>query len=75
MYAICQRDTIEENDSEKYFGDKIDALLQMIEDALINDRDVVNSFGIGELLIDSIDIYNSVRFYGNIITFSVPNFR
>lgn len=75
MYAICQRDTLEDNSSEKYPGDKIDALSQMIEDSLINDDTVVNKFGIGELNIDSIDIYNSNRFYGNIFVFNIPNFR
>lgn len=75
MYAICHRDILENYNKEGYFGDRIDILSQMIEDTLINDKEVVNSFGIGELTLDSIDIYNSQRFYGCIMNFSVPAFR
>lgn len=75
MYAICHRDILESYTKEGYFGDRIDILSQMIEDTLINDKEVANSFGIGELTLDSIDIYNSQRFYGCIMNFSVPAFR
>lgn len=47
----------------------------MIEDALINDESVAKNFGIGNLKLDSVDIYNSNRFYGRIMTFTVPDFR
>lgn len=75
MYAICQRDMLENNESEKYQGDRIDALTQMIEDTIINDSDVCKEFGIGPLVLDSLDIYNSNRFYGTVLRFTVPNFR
>lgn len=75
MYAICHRDILDNYVRENYFGNRADILAQMIEDALINDTSVSNKFGIGELTLDSIDIYNSKRFYGRILTFSVPTFR
>ena len=75
MYAMCHRDILDTYSKDGYYGDRIDILSQMIEDTLINDENVANSFGIGELTLDSIDIYNSLRFYGCIMTFSVPNFR
>ena len=75
MYVMCHRDILENYVKENYFGDRIDILSQMIEDTLINDEEVANSFGIGKLSLDSIDIYNSLRFYGCIMTFNVPNFR
>lgn len=75
MYLICHRTILEEYSKEGYYGDRIDILSQMVEDALINDESVSQKFGIGELSIDSIDIYNSTRYYGCIMTFTVPNFR
>ena len=75
MYAICHRDILETYSKEGYYGDRSDILAQMIEDTLINDDDVANSFGIGKLNLDSVEIYNATRFYGCIMYFSVPNFR
>ena len=75
MYAICHRDILETYSKDGYYGDRADILAQMIEDTLINDEDVANSFGIGKLNLDSVDIYNATRFYGCIMYFSVPNFR
>lgn len=75
MYAICHRDILEDYVKEGYFGDRSDILAQMIEDTLINDENVSNRFGIGELTLDSVDVYNATRFYGCRMDFSVPNFR
>lgn len=75
MYLICHRDILEDYHKDGYYGDRIDILSQMVEDALINDSDVVNNFGIGHLSLDSIDVYNSTRFYGCKLLMSVPNFR
>lgn len=75
MYLICHRDILEDYAKEGYFGNRADILSQMIEDTLLNDKETSNSFGIGELTLDSIDFYNSERFYGCTMTFSVPNFR
>ena len=75
MYAICHRDILEDYSKEGYYGDRADILAQMIEDSLINDEEVANSFGIGKLVLDSVSIYNANKFYGSILTFEVPSFR
>ena len=75
MYAICHLSILDNYSKEGYHGNRADILCKMIENALINDDEVCNSFGIGRLSLDSIDIYNSTRFYGYIMTFNVPDFR
>lgn len=75
MYVICHRDILENYSKDGYYGDRADALSQMIEDSLINDEEIANSFGIGKLNLDSVNIYNATRFYGCVMYFSVPNFR
>ena len=75
MYLICSRDILEDYSKEGYCGDRIDILSQMVEDTLINDEEVANSFGIGKLKLDSVDIYNAERFYGCILYLGVPSFR
>ena len=44
MYAICHRDILETYSKDGYYGDRADILAQMIEDTLINDEDVANSW-------------------------------
>lgn len=75
LYAICHRDILDNYEKEGYYGNRADILSQMVENCLINDKEIKNSFGIGELSLDSVDIYNSTRFYGCVMTFNVPNFR
>lgn len=75
LYAICHRDILDDYVKDGYFGNRADILSQMIEDCLINDAEVANSFGIGKLSLDSVDLYNSTRFYGVVMIFNVPNFR
>ena len=74
MYAICHRDILENYSKEDYWGNRTDILAEMIEDAILNPT-VLREFGIGELVLDNIDIYNSTEFYGRILVFTVPNFR
>lgn len=75
MYIICHRDIIE-NDIyiDGYTGNRVDILSQMVEESLL-DEEVINNFGIGELNLDSIGIYNASRFYGCTMEYVVPNFR
>lgn len=75
MYAICHRDILDNYYREGYVGNRADILAEMIEEILLNDPDTVNSFGIGELALDGVSIYNATRFYGCILNFSVPSFR
>lgn len=75
LYAICHRDILDDYVKEGYFGNRADILSQMIEDCFINDEEVANSFGIGKLSLDSVDLYNATRFYGVVMIFNVPDFR
>lgn len=75
LYAICHRDILDDYTKEGYFGNRADILSQMIEECLINDEEVANSFGIGKLSLDSVDLYNATRFYGVVMIFNVPDFR
>lgn len=75
MYLICHRNIIDNYYKDGYYGNRADILSEMVEDVLINDKAVARSFGIGELTLDSVDVYNASRFYGCIMTFGVPTFR
>lgn len=75
LYVVCHRDILDTYSNEKFPGNRADALAQMVEDCLLNDKEVANSFGIGELTLDSVDLYNSRKYYGCYMRFSVPNFR
>lgn len=75
LYAICHRDILDDYIQDGYCGNRADILSQMVEDCLINNKNTSSNFGIGELSLDSVDIYNSTRFYGRIMMFNVPNFR
>lgn len=75
LYAICHRDILDNYIQDGYYGNRADILSEIIEDCLINDKNISSKFGIGELSLDSVDIYNSTRFYGRIMIFNVPDFR
>lgn len=75
LFAICHRDILDNYVQEGYHGNRADILSQMIENVLINDDEMVNRFGIGKLKLDSVDFYNSSRFYGRLLTFRTPDFR
>lgn len=75
LYAICHRDILDNYVKEGYYGNRADILTQMVEDVLVNDKETARSFGIGEISLDSVEIYNSTRMYGCIMTFNVPTFR
>lgn len=74
MYAICHRDILENYSKEGYYGNRADILSEMIEEILVDDT-VAKEFGIGDLTLDNVEIYNSTTFYGCIMSFSVHNFR
>lgn len=77
LYAICHRDILdnEELQIEGYSGNRADILSESIEDCLINNEETANSFGIGKLSLDSVDIFNDKRFYGCVMIFTAQNFR
>lgn len=74
MYLVTHRDILENYSKENYYGDRVDILSQMVEEVLLDDK-IVKEFGIGELTLDSVNIYNATKLYGCIMNFSVPNFR
>ena len=74
IYAICHRDILENYTKDGYFGNRADILSEMIEETLL-DNSIVKKFGIGDLELDNVDIYNSTTFYGCIMSFSIHNFR
>ena len=75
LYAICHRDILDNYFKDGYYGNRADILSQMIEDVLVNNPKAARNYGIGELTLDSVLIYNSVRFYGCRLYLSVPDFR
>lgn len=75
VYLISHREILDNYHVEGYYGNRADILSQMVEDVLLNDEDIANDFGIGELTLDSVEVYNSRRFYGCVMVFTVPNFR
>lgn len=74
VYAICHRDILESYIKEGYYGNRADILSEMIEETFL-DESIVKKFGIGDLELDNVDIYNSTTFYGCIMSFTVNNFR
>lgn len=74
LYCICSRDILETYQKEGYYGNRTDILSQMVEEVLL-DEDIVKTFGVGDLTLTDVDIYNSTTFYGRIMQFVVPNFR
>ena len=75
LYAVSHRDILDNYSKEGYYGNRADILSQMIENCLICDEDVAREFGIGNLKLDSVEIFNGRTLYGCQMTFSVPNFR
>ena len=74
IWAICHRDILENYTKDGYFGNRADILSEMIEETLL-DNSIVKKFGIGDLELDNVDIYNSTTFYGCIMSFGIHNFR
>lgn len=75
MYLICHRDILDDYVKDGYYGNRADILAEMVEETFVQDKDMANKFGIGELTIDSVNFFNSHRFYGRVLTFDVPTFR
>ncbi len=74
IYAICNREILENYSKEGYYGNRADILSEMIEETLL-DEDIIKEFGIGDIELESVDIYNSTSFYGRIMVFNSVNFR
>lgn len=74
MYIITHRDILNSYSKPGYYGNRVDILAQMIEETLL-DESISREFGIGQLQLGSVDVYNSNKIYGRILTFNVPTFR
>lgn len=74
MYLVCHRDLLDDFEMEGYYGNRADVLSQMVEGALLNTKNA-KQFGIGDLLLSSIDIYNSSNYYGVQMIFDTECFK
>ena len=63
LYAVCHRDILDDYSKEGFYGNRADILT------------VAKSFGIGNLELSHIGIYNGRNVYGHVLQFNVPNFR
>ena len=75
MYLMAHRDVQDTYSLNGYHGNRIDILAELVENTLLNDQKTARSFGIGEIHLDKVRIYNATRFYGCVLEFSVPDFR
>ena len=75
VYCVCHRDILDNYYKDGYHGNRVDILCEMVENALINNKEVAKQFGIGQLQLKSLEIYNSRRHYGRSLLLEVPNFR
>ena len=74
MYAICHRDILDDyTQKDGYYGNRADVLSQAVEEALITDG--AKEFGIGDLQLEGVDLYNGKDYYGTQLIFNVPTFR
>ena len=74
VYGICHRELLENYSKEGYFGNRADILSEMIEETLL-DESIIKQFGIGDLKLNNVQMYNSDSYYGCVMVFSVCNFR
>lgn len=74
MYLISHREILDDYSLDGYYGNRADILSQTVENALLNTVEV-KEFGIGDLQLDSVDIYNSANYYGVQMLFSTSCFR
>lgn len=74
MYLVCHRDLLDDFELEGFYGNRADVLSQAVERALLN-KENAKQFGIGDLLLSSVDIYNSSNYYGVQMIFDAECFR
>jgi hypothetical protein len=74
VYCVCSRDLLDDFKMEGFVGNRADCLSQAIEAALLNPV-AEKEFGIGDLTLEGVDIYNSKEHYGTIMVFETECFR
>ena len=75
LYAVCHRDILDNFSKEGFYGNRADILSEMVEKTLLCNEEVSKSFGIGNIELNHIGVYNGKNLYGRVLQFSVPNFR
>lgn len=73
VFVICHRDILDGFRLDGYFGNRADILTELVEETLL-DAGNVHSYGIGQLNLEAVDIYNTANYYGAQLIFDVPNF-
>lgn len=74
MYLACHRDLLDNFGLDGYYGNRTDILSQAVEEALL-DPENAKTFGIGDLVLENVDIYNNSEYYGVNMIYSVKCFR
>lgn len=74
MYLVSHRELLDDFGMNGFYGNRADALSQAVEGALLNTRNA-KQFGIGDLQLTSVDIYNSSDYYGVQMIFKADCFR
>lgn len=74
VYCICHKDIINTFTKPGYYGNRVDALSQMVEE-VFTDSEIIRQYGIGKLNLSGVNIYRDQRkMYGRILEFEVPTF-
>lgn len=74
MYLVSHRDLLDNFSMEGYYGNRADILSQTVEGALLNEENA-KQFGIGDLMLSNVDVYNSKDYYGVQMIFDAECFR
>lgn len=74
MYLVCHRELLDDFQMEGYYGTRADILSQAVEEELLNTENI-KQFGIGDLMLSSVDVYNSKDYYGVQMIFDTECFR
>lgn len=75
MIVMCHRDLLDVIPSvDGLSGNRADMLAEAVSNTLLSAENT-NQFGIGELSLEDVDIYNSKDYYGRVLIFEVKNFR
>lgn len=73
VYCLCHKDIIDTFTQNGYFGNRIDALCQMVEESFSNPT-IIRKYGIGQLQLCNVSIFKNNKLYGKILEFEIPAF-
>lgn len=81
IQTICHKDIVKYDEKpDGYPGLRYDVLAQYIEELLCppdkqKRNDIIKKFGIGSFELMGVDIFQTEKYIGRILTFTVPDFR